>query len=48
MGFKGFVPSLDFPITLRVAGRGTHMGQTDDADELLEIAGNKLRAVNSR
>ena len=45
MGLKGFVPALDFPVALRVVRRGTHMGQTGDADELFEIAGNELRAV---
>jgi hypothetical protein len=42
---KGLVPSLEFSVALGVAGRGAHMGQTDDADKLLEIAGNKVRAV---
>src|SRR4029453_5166483 len=45
MGLKGFVPALDFPVALRVVRRGTHMGQTGDADELFEIAANKVRPV---
>jgi hypothetical protein len=39
------VPVFDFPVALRVVGRGRDVGQTGDADELFEVAGNELRAV---
>jgi hypothetical protein len=37
MGFKRFVPALDLPVALRVIGRGAHVAQTGNADELLKI-----------
>ena len=45
IGFERLVPALDLPVALRVIGRGAHMGQTRDANELFEIAGHELRAV---
>ena len=45
IGFERLVPALDLPVALRVVGRGAHMGQTRDANELFEIAGHELRAV---
>src|ERR1700694_4198224 len=43
--FEGLVPSLDFPVALRVVRGGFDMGQTGQADKLLEVLGNKLRPV---
>src|SRR5450631_196376 len=39
------MPALDFPVRLRVVGRGSHMRHARDADELLEVASDELRSV---
>ena len=36
---------FQFPIRLRIVGRGAHVGHAAEADELLEVASYKLRPV---
>src|SRR5271157_1810417 len=43
--FQRLVPAFQLPIRLRVARRGSDVRHARDADELLEIAGNELRAI---
>lgn len=40
------VPAFGFAVGLRVVGRGFDMGETSHAHELLEVLGDKLRAVD--
>ena len=39
------MPPLNLPVALRVIRRCSHMRHPADADELLEVLGNKLRPV---
>ena len=43
--FQRLVPAFQLAIRLRVARRGSDVRHARDANELLEIAGNELRAV---
>ena len=39
------MPAFDLAVGLRVIGRGSDVGHAGDADELLEVLGDELRAV---
>ena len=39
------MPALDFAVALRIIRRGPHVGHAVDADEFLEVLGDKLGAV---
>ena len=43
--FSALVPAFQLPIRLRVVRRGSDMRHARDANELLQIAGNELRAI---
>ena len=43
--FERFVPAFDFPVRLRIIGRGSHVRHARDANELLEVLGDELRPV---
>lgn len=45
LALEGFVPAFDLAVGLGIVGCGLHVSHAADADELFEVAGNKLRAV---
>ena len=45
IALEGFVPAFDLAVALRIVGRGLDVGHAGDADELLEVLGDELRAV---
>ena len=42
---EAFVPAFDLAVALGVKGAGSHMGHAGEANELLEVFGDKLRPV---
>ena len=44
-GLERLVPPFDLAVALRIVRRGPHMGHAADANELLEVLGDELRAV---
>ena len=45
IGFESAMPSLDFPVGLRVVGRSPHMGESGQANELFEIPRHELQPI---
>src|SRR5262245_23202772 len=45
LALERFVPAFDLAVRLRIIGRGLHVSHAAEADELLEVASDKLRAV---
>ena len=45
LALEGLVPAFDLAVALRIVGRGPDVGHAGDADELLEVLGDELRAV---
>ena len=45
LALECFVPAFDLAVGLGIVGRGSDVGHAGDADELLEVFGDELRAV---
>ena len=45
LALDGFVPAFDLAVGLRIIGRGFDVCHAGDADELLEVLGDELRAI---
>ena len=45
ISFEALMPSLDFPVALRIVRGGFDMRQPGQADKLLKVLGDKLRTV---